>query len=152
MAVRSSSKTPGRTGFLRSRMRRLFVAALAAAAAAGVAANVAPDEVNLGDDLISFTGILPEIVDTVPAPRGARLGSNTDGSPAPFRFLFLNNITRQTPDVENFIINTLMPAAGRAIARSVRVRLYPIIHDAHACHLAVPISSLLKSKNISSRV
>lgn len=121
MAVRSTGKTPRRTGFLRSRMRRLFFAALAAIAAAGVAANVSPEEVTLGDDLISFTGIRPEIVETIPAPRGARLSSNTNGSPAPFRFLFLNNITRQTPEVESFIINTLVPAAGRALARSVRV-------------------------------
>lgn len=110
-------------------MCRLLLAALAAAAAAGVAANVNPGGIALEDDLIITTGLQPEVVQ----PGGlstSQLSSNTNGEPPPFRFLFLNNITGQPPNVESFIINTLMPAAGRALARSVRVRPRMFFHHA----------------------
>lgn len=115
-----------RLRFLLRPAQWLLLATLPAAAATGVdgvtvagIAGVLAEDVAPNDDLISITGMQPAIAE--PALTVSQISANAGGA-APFRFLFLNNITGQPPEVEAFVIDRLMPAAAAILSRSVRVR------------------------------
>ena len=47
------------------------------------------------------------------------------GEQRPLKFFFLNAVINRSPEVESYILDTVMPAANSIIARSIRVRRPP---------------------------
>lgn len=106
----ANRRTPSWTGA----SWRFLLAALAAIAAAGVGAFGPNDDLN-----IAFNR-QPLPVAGVPQSRISRRTAPEFVSP--FRFLFVNQTTNRDPEKESYVVNELLPAAARILARSVRVR------------------------------
>ena len=78
-------------------------------------------QVGFGDSLRDRPGAPPlRVVANNPDPASLRSSLVNDGS-RPFQFAIVNRVTDRSAAIEGYIINQLMPAANRVIARSVRV-------------------------------
>lgn len=107
MANRRTPSWPGAPWHL-----LLTVLAATCIAAGGVSAS------GPGDDLNVAFNRLPQPTAGVPQ----RLASRSTASDAAFRFLFVDQFPNTIGTAERFYVNRLMRAAGRLLARSVRVR------------------------------